>query len=69
MPSPNDPNSDEPASGSDDDALPSRPPPAPRPAIFRSEELFGSAQEIWIEHAGELYRLRITSRGKLLLTK
>ena len=64
MPSP-----DTAASGSEDESAPSPPPGATRPAIFRTEDLFGSAQEIWIEHAGEMYRLRITSRGKLLLTK
>ena len=66
MPSP-----EVPASDGDQDpvAPPPAPPSAARPAIFRTEELFGAAQEIWIEHAGEMYRLRITSRGKLLLTK
>lgn len=34
-----------------------------------SNDLFGSAQEILIEHAGQEYRLRITRQGKLILTK
>ena len=34
-----------------------------------SRELFGSHQELCIEHAGEEYRLRITSNHKLILTK
>ncbi len=34
-----------------------------------SSDLFGSAQEILIEHAGQEYRLRITRQGKLILTK
>lgn len=34
-----------------------------------SGDLFGSAQEILIEHAGQEYRLRITRQGKLILTK
>ena len=34
-----------------------------------SHELFGSTQEILIEHAGQEYRLRITRQGKLILTK
>ena len=40
----------------------------PRPRL-RSVDLFGSAREILIEHAGEYYRLRLTRQGKLLLTK
>jgi hemin uptake protein HemP len=50
------------------DSPPSQPPDRP-PASFTSEELFRGSREIWIEHAGEMYRLRITSRGKLILTK
>lgn len=34
-----------------------------------SQELMGSAREIEIGHAGQLYRLRLTSLGKLILTK
>lgn len=34
-----------------------------------SAELFGDLREIVILHAGEEYRLRITSNGKLILTK
>lgn len=34
-----------------------------------SAELFDSLREIIILHAGEEYRLRITSNGKLILTK
>lgn len=37
--------------------------------IVRSVDLMKSRREIWIEHGTELYRLRITSNGKLLLTK
>ncbi len=36
---------------------------------IRSDELFGSQREVLIEHAGELYSLRQTSKGKLILTK
>lgn len=32
-------------------------------------DLFKDAQELVIEHQGELYRLRITKNGKLILTK
>ncbi len=34
-----------------------------------SNELLGNGREIQIEHAGELYTLRQTSKGKLILTK
>jgi hemin uptake protein HemP len=34
-----------------------------------SEKLLGSLRELEIEHGKERYRLRITSTGKLLLTK
>ncbi len=32
-------------------------------------ELFGERKEVLIEHGTELYRLRITRNGKLILTK
>jgi hemin uptake protein HemP len=31
--------------------------------------LFAGARELIIEHGGEEYRLRVTSKGKLILTK
>lgn len=34
-----------------------------------STELFATAREVVIEHAGEEYRLRLTRQGKLILTK
>lgn len=37
--------------------------------VYNSDELFGSASEVQIEHSGQLYRLRRTSLGKLILTK
>ncbi len=37
--------------------------------VVRTEELFGDLREIWIEHDGERYRLRITRRNKLILQK
>jgi hemin uptake protein HemP len=40
-----------------------------RPIVYLSAELFGGDREVWIEHRGELYRLRITASGKLYLTK
>lgn len=42
--------------------------PVTRPRVH-SVELFGTAREVLIEHAGEEYRLRLTRQGKLILTK
>ncbi|MGR8997886.1 MAG: hemin uptake protein HemP [Gammaproteobacteria bacterium] len=39
-----------------------------RPRLH-SVELFGTAREVVIDHAGEEYRLRLTRQGKLILTK
>jgi hemin uptake protein HemP len=39
------------------------------PRTLLSRELLGDAQEVIIEHDGDLYRLRCTSKGKLILTK
>ncbi len=36
---------------------------------FLSQELFGGECQLEIEHGGALYRLRVTSLGKLILTK
>lgn len=42
----------------------------PQPfTLFRSEELFQGRRVVCIEHAGAVYRLQITSRGKLILQK
>lgn len=49
-----------------------RPAIAPAPAIvktYSSKELFGTGSELAIAHRGERYSLRITSLGKLILTK
>jgi hemin uptake protein HemP len=47
--------------------------PGPTPAAaqrrFDSTELFGDAVEVEIEHQSQVYRLRRTSLGKLILTK
>ncbi len=46
--------------------------PAPPPQsvkLFRSEELFDGERVVCIEHDGAIYRLQITSRGKLILQK
>jgi hemin uptake protein HemP len=39
-----------------------------RPRLY-SATLFTHNREVIIEHAGEEYRLRLTSKGKLILTK
>ena len=36
---------------------------------IRSDDLFSGQREVLIKHAGELYSLRQTSKGKLILTK
>ena len=47
--------------------------PAPKSSgptpIIPSERLIGDSKELLIDHAGEIYRLRITRSGKLILTK
>ena len=40
-----------------------------RPICIGSTELFAGRRELCIDHAGEIYRLRITGKGKLILTK
>lgn len=41
---------------------------APRRRV-NSQTLLGNEREVEIEHSGQLYRLRLTSLGKLILTK
>jgi hemin uptake protein HemP len=48
-----------------DSASPS--PPAAK--MLCSEELFEGRKEVFIQHGHALYRLRITSQGRLILTK
>lgn len=40
-----------------------------QPKVLRSDDLFDSSNEVIINHQGQEYRLRITSLGKLILTK
>jgi len=49
----------------------SRPDATPLPERRRvsSQALLGNEREVEIEHSGQLYRLRLTSLGKLILTK
>ncbi|MBI2807726.1 MAG: hemin uptake protein HemP [Planctomycetes bacterium] len=39
------------------------------PRMVSAQELFAGEREICIEHEGEVYRLRITRRNKLILQK
>lgn len=39
------------------------------PRRWTSEALLGQGREALIEHVGATYRLRLTSSGKLILTK
>lgn len=50
-------------------SLPRKALAAPSARRLRSAELFGPEQEIEIEHGQAVYRLRLTSLGKLILTK
>ena len=36
---------------------------------FQSSDILAGAREVIIEHEGDRYRLRLTSKGKLILTK
>jgi hemin uptake protein HemP len=46
------------------------PAPPPPPVVLDARNLFpAGAREVWIEHAGTRYRLRITRRNKLILQK
>lgn len=48
---------------------PGKPPEEPPCPVVDARQLFGDRREIWIEHDGVRYRLRITRRGKLILQK
>lgn len=51
------------------EAQPAMPMSASGHRRWRSTELLGHQQEIEIEHGQAIYRLRLTSLGKLILTK
>lgn len=56
----------------DTNAPPVRRPPvaaAPRPRRLKVSDLLEGEREAILEHDGQDYRLRITSNGKLILTK
>jgi hemin uptake protein HemP len=52
---------------------PVRPVPVPHapdaPRRLHSQQLLGNAREVEIVHGSQCYRLRLTSLGKLILTK
>jgi len=39
------------------------------PRVINSASLFGDRREVEIRHRGEIYRLRVTRNGKLILNK
>lgn len=47
--------------------MPASPPPA-QPTRLTTADLFRGQREVLIEHAGRVYRLRLTASGKLILT-
>ncbi len=40
-----------------------------RASVIESEYLFAGRNEVQIRHADEIYRLRLTKNGKLILNK
>lgn len=44
-------------------------PPGETRLVWRLEDLLKGREELRIEHQGQLYRLRLTPAGKLILTK
>ncbi|MCS7021745.1 MAG: hemin uptake protein HemP [Gemmataceae bacterium] len=41
----------------------------PAPRTLHSEDILAGQREVYILHHGEIYRLRVTRRGKLILQK
>jgi hemin uptake protein HemP len=39
------------------------------PVVIDARQIFGDGREVWIDHEGVRYRLRITRRNKLILQK
>lgn len=44
-------------------------PTAPQRRTVKLRDLLGSSRELVIDHDGESYSLRLTSKGRLILTK
>ena len=57
-----------PIDGGEKDPLQRHQPNQP-PPVYSSAELLKGRREVWIEHGDQMYRLRLTSSGKLYLTK
>lgn len=56
----------------DRDAVPQSVPreaPGPEPDVVESQALFAGRKEVRIRHEGEVYRLRVTRHGRLILNK
>ena len=53
----------------DESAVEIDPTAAQLPKIIKFESLARCGDEIWIESEGQIYRLRKTRQGKLILTK
>ncbi len=53
----------------DNQQAPKLDPIAKLPKIVHFDELARCGEEIWIENGGQIYRLRRTRQGKLILTK
>jgi hemin uptake protein HemP len=51
------------------DAEDHRPAPPDRTPVLSSADLLRGGREVTILHAGEAYRLRVTSKDRLILTK
>jgi hemin uptake protein HemP len=51
------------------DAEDDRPAPSPVTPVLSSAELLRGGREVTILHGGEAYRLRVTSKDRLILTK
>lgn len=49
--------------------VPPQTPPTPAAPRINSDALLQGTREVFIEHRGELYRLRLTKNGKLILHK
>jgi hemin uptake protein HemP len=45
------------------------PKPAPKCRTIKAEDIFKGSREIWLEHDGARYCLRITRRNNLILHK
>ena len=63
------PAADDPPEDSGSPAAEWLPAALPGPVCWRSEQLLAGGREAHIQHQGAVYRLQLTSLGKLILTK